>query len=205
MRRHTTKFLVYGWRLLEVDARNPVRLTLAYRERYGTDVDFTAAVSGVHFLLGIGERGLLISKPPRIKLSGSMLAQAKTLISLRHGVEVRLAEPHETRRLPALRPPRIGDLAAVSFWPEALPERGEPVVVESMTAPGWYAAPISVPSGHHLPLTNDLDAALVFSDAESAMHWIAADAPHREFAIRFRAVALAAADQRETALLEDGL
>ena len=204
MRRDTRKVLAFRWVLAETEFSNPIKLARAFRDLRGDVPDFDRAVAGIHFIVADGERALVLAKPARVQISGSLTAQVLTLIGAKYRCAVRLARPGEAPTFPAVRLPTASDLEHVEIWP-APRERPESVVAESLAAPGWYATDETDFRYQGVALAQHANGALVFDNASDAEEWLETAAPHQPFILRFAAAARAESDLREAAIFEDGV
>jgi hypothetical protein len=195
VRRDVRRFVFYRWRLLECPNRLPVNLVRVWNGRYGFLPPFGfGAVSGTHFLLPAGGRGVRVERPDRLSVPDPIQARLCSVIGAKHGVkEVRLAESAETPDLK--RPDRLpqrGDLALVEEWPtDTMP--GEPLVAEFALIQGAYLA-----DSHLLSSAYDvLERALTFSDPDEAASYLETLSPRPVVLLRYLAAARAEADLRE--------
>ena len=194
MRRDTRRFVCFRWRLLEAPASNPLNLVRAWKERYGYLPPFGfGAVSGWHFLLADGGRGVRIERPDRLSLSEPIRAQLFTAIAAKHqAAGARFAKSAETPDLKTPdRLPRREDLDQIEEWPS---DRvlDEPVVAELALSQGLYLTEPAWGSNADI-----LDRALTFADPVEAEHHLQTLTPRPSVVLRYRAAAQSEADLNE--------
>jgi hypothetical protein len=199
MSRDVRRFLVYRWRTLECSNRVPINLLQVWHDRFGFVPPFQqGAVSGWHFTLRDGGRGVVIERPNRLQVEEPVRAQMFSLIVTKHGVEdVRLANADE---IPSLRVrerlPQQGDLDLVEEWPPPA-ECQDSVVAEYVGADGVFV-------GEHveqwLP-ANDVEDAMRFTSADEAEAYLKGQMLLRRVTLRYVSAVCAEQDQRRMALL----
>jgi hypothetical protein len=197
VRRDVRRFVFYRWRLLECPNGVPVSLVRAWNGLYGFLPPFgLGAVSGWHFRLPDGGRGVRIERPDRLSVPDPIRARLLSVIGAKHRVEeVRLAESAETPDL--TRPnrlPRRGDLAQVEEWPTDTIV-SEPLVAEFALSQGAYLADSHI----HIPTStyDALERALTFSDPDEAEVYLETLSPRPVVLLRYLAAARAETDLRE--------
>ena len=184
--------------MLECPHGVTVNLARVWRDRFGFAPPFgNGAVSGSHFALREGGRGVVIAQPNRLHVDGAVLAQVCALVGAKHCAEaVRLAKPEEVpkARVPE-RLPTERDLATIEEWPVAV-EHDEPLVAEYLSGTGAF---VGNQTAHWFAAT-DLDDAMTFAGVDDAEAFLKLHALQHHVVLRFVAGCLAEQDQRETAL-----
>jgi hypothetical protein len=159
-------------------------------------------VTGTHFALHDGGRGVVFARPERLKVEEALRAQTFTVIAAKHGVEVRLANSEETPNLCVKeRLPEQRDFDSVEEWPPPA-EDDQPVVAEYVGSVGAYLGE-GVGDGLDTWLRAcDLDVAVEFENAAEAEKYLAQHARQHQVTLRFMSAARAEQDQREMALFD---
>jgi hypothetical protein len=200
LKRDVRRFVFYRWRILECPNAVPVNLIRVWRDLHGFVPPFGyGAVAGWSFALADGGRGVRIERPEPLSLSEPIRARLFTLLAHKHGLEqVRLAKGGETPDLKIPdRLPRSEDLDRIEDWP-ADRSLSEPVVAELAMNPGVFVCE----TGTWANTSDALEQALPFANLREAEQHVESLSPNLFVVYRYRAGALAEADQREASTID---
>jgi hypothetical protein len=198
------RFVAWRFRLLEAPISIPVNLLRVWRDLYECPPPFHfGAVAGWSFLLPDGARGVKVVRPDSPALPEAVQARLFSLLRAKHRVdEVRIARAAETPDLTTPdRLPLPGDSDWIEEWPTP-PTSGGEIVAELLHNPGIY---ISLDRGSWSSTSNQLEQALVFTDAAEADAYVETLTPRPAVLYRYLAGARAEADQRDCASLDGKL